>query len=433
MRTLAYDLLKQEAIALQMRLARVKPFVMTQSMAPAASIHIAAQRAVDQFLLSGRRELKKHIRQYLNWLHTAIRDNVSVYTAQRRFTHLRLRFNAVLTQLDIYADALIQRSEHQTGVWLAGLDSLADAALQVSGNLFKPPSIICYLDRGAGAAIRRVRTRLPGGGSNPVAIIRIPRERMIGSGIASSLIHEVGHQGIALLGLINSLRPELQNLQKVNSDHKLAWQLWERWLSEILADFWSVSHIGVGSTLGLMGVVSLPKAFVHRINMNDPHPFPWIRVMLSCAIGNTLYPDPQWAALERVWLQMYPVNSHDDKSKGILRILMDTRVTLASMIKMHRSRSLRGRTLSERLNITDRTPDRLRSIWDRVMVNSSLVNELPPVLAFAVIGQAKMDRRISANDEDKMIEVLLRKWAFERAIDVSKACTGIVTAGEIRV
>ncbi len=59
------------------------------------------------------------------------------------------------------------------------------------------------------AAIRRARTRLPGGGKNPVAIIRIPRERMVSSGIASSLVHEVGHQGAALLGLFDSVRAAL--------------------------------------------------------------------------------------------------------------------------------------------------------------------------------------------------------------------------------
>ena len=34
---------------------------------------------------------------------------------------------------------------------------------------------VCYLARGPGAAIRRARTRLPGGESNPVAIIRVPQ------------------------------------------------------------------------------------------------------------------------------------------------------------------------------------------------------------------------------------------------------------------
>jgi len=36
-----------------------------------------------------------------------------------------------------------------------------------------------------GAAIRRARTRLPGGQPSPVGILRIPRERMIGHGVAS--------------------------------------------------------------------------------------------------------------------------------------------------------------------------------------------------------------------------------------------------------
>ncbi len=35
------------------------------------------------------------------------------------------------------------------------------------------------LDRGAGAAIRRARTRWPGGGDNPVAVIRVPPEFLV--------------------------------------------------------------------------------------------------------------------------------------------------------------------------------------------------------------------------------------------------------------
>ena len=101
-------------------------------------------------------------------------------------------------------------------------------------------------------AIRRARTRLPGGGSSPVAIIRIPRERMVGHGIASSLVHEVGHQGAALLGLVESLRPALARAGRPAAAprERSAWQLWGRWISEIVADFWSVASLGIASTLG---------------------------------------------------------------------------------------------------------------------------------------------------------------------------------------
>jgi len=161
-------------------------------------------------------------------------------------------------------------------------------ALQLRHRYYDAPPVICYLDRGVGAAIRRARTRLPGGGDNPVAIIKVPRERMVGSGIASSLIHEGGAPGRALLELVESLRPVLKGLQRGSAGEREAWQLWERWISEIVADFWSIASIGVGSTLGLMGVVSLPRAFVFRLNFDDPHPAPWIRVKLSAAIGQAL-------------------------------------------------------------------------------------------------------------------------------------------------
>ena len=102
--------------------------------------------------------------------------------AQRRFTLLRLRFNSIICQFDIFADVLAQRSEHETGVWVAGLDDVAADALELPGYYTAPP-VICYLYRGHGAAIRRARTRLPGGDLTPVVIISVPRERMVGSGV----------------------------------------------------------------------------------------------------------------------------------------------------------------------------------------------------------------------------------------------------------
>src|SRR5262249_31002977 len=160
------------------------------------------------------------------------------------------RFNAVLTQFDIFAEVLAQRSQHEFGVWISGLDAVATDALALPG-VYEPPPVVCYLQRGHGAAIRRARTRLPGGGENPVAVVRVPRERMVGSGIASSLIHEVGHQASALLGLTDSMRPVLQGMQRKGGPEQRAWILWERWISEILADFWSLARVGVAATLGL--------------------------------------------------------------------------------------------------------------------------------------------------------------------------------------
>ena len=309
-RPLATWLLEQEARALLTRLDRVKPFVLQETMLPAAALSPAAQTGIERFLMRGRRELRGRIHRYIRWLQgpggAAPPEEI-----QRRFTFLRLQFNLALTQLDLFSDAITQRSENETGVWLSGLDVAAQDALVLPGGYFEAPPIVCYLHRGLGGAIRRARTRLPGGGDNPVAIIRIPRERMIGYGIASSLVHEVGHQAAALLGLVESLRPVLQRRWRtLDGPTAQAWRLWERWISEIVADFWSVSRVGVSSTLGLIGVVSLPRAFVFRLNADDPHPFAWIRVQLSCAFGAALYPHPQWRQLAAVWESFYPARAY---------------------------------------------------------------------------------------------------------------------------
>src|SRR6202048_2762711 len=311
----AHWMLDQEARALLARLSRVRPFVLNHPMVVAAGVLPRAEIAIEQFLANGRKELRQRVRMFIGWLRAA-GQSVPAAEAQRRFVFLRLRFNAVLSQLELFNQVISQRGESDQGVWISGLDVVSYDALALPAYYTAPP-VICYLDRGVGAAIRRARTRLPGGGENPVAIIRIPRERMIGSGIASSLIHEVGHQGAALLGLVPSLQAGLRTRQSIARE-PLIWRLWERWLSEIVCDFWSVARVGIASTLGLIGVVSLPRPFVFRVTFDGPHPIPWIRVKLSCAIGEGLYPHPQWRKVARLWESYYPVAGLDDERKNLL-------------------------------------------------------------------------------------------------------------------
>lgn len=284
------EFLIHEAEGLLTRLLKVAPFELTMPMVSAAAIPREASKRIYQLVRTGRQELYQRIRAFIR----AIRAGPlsSPEKGQAAYSILKLQFNALLDQFDIFADVVSQRSEHETGTWIAGLDVLARDALRLEGSFYRPPPLICYLDRGHGAAIRRARTRLPGGRDNPVAVIKIPRERMVASGIGSSLVHEVGHQGAALLGLLPSLRPVLAQQGAENPEVRDAWMLFSRWLSEILSDLWSVAMLGASASTGLMNVVSLPRYFVFRMPDADPHPFPYIRVKISLAFGKAMYPDP---------------------------------------------------------------------------------------------------------------------------------------------
>ncbi len=422
--TPAAAFLEQEARALLTRLDQVSPFVLHETMVAAAAPTPAALSAVDRFLIDGRRALGDQVTAYLDWLHGAGAEQPPS-EQQRRFTSIRLAFNDVLSQFDLFTEAVTQRSEHRTGVWLSGLDMLATDAMRLPGGFFDAPALICYLARGPGAAIRRARTRLPGGGENPVALIRVPRERMVGHGIASSLVHEVGHQAAALLSLVESLRPALlAHLERVGHQARAAWMSWQLWISEIVADLWSVARLGIGSTLGLIGVVSLPRWFVFRPSGADPHPVPWIRVQVSCALGHALYPDQQWAELAGRWQQLYPAEAAPAAMRAPLARLQAEIPAFVRFLLEHRPPALRGARLGDALVLPDRGRDALMEHYADWQAAPLGLAGARPALAFAVVGQARAAGLISPERESRVLGELLTGWAVRGSLDTSLLCAG---------
>jgi hypothetical protein len=406
-----------ETRALLTRLARLQPFALVMPMVAGARVSAAASDAIEHYLLRRRSELAKVIREFLGWLQSPAGRASTAANAQRRFSFLKLRFNAAITQFDIFADALTGRAEVGNGVWLAGLDSAAEDALAIEGVELALPPVVTYLDQGQGAAIRRARTRLPGGGDNPVAVIRLPRERMIGSGIASSLVHETGHQAAALLDLLPSLRLALQERRDAGAPaERAAWTMWERCISEIAADFWAVGKVGVAATQGLMNVVSLPRAFVFRISAEDPHPFPWIRVALSTAAGAMLYPDPQWVQLAELWESFYPRTGLDPTRLATIAALERTMPEFLRLLARHPVAAMGGQPLARAFDLTGRRPAELRRMWRATGGRVKALQTLAPTLAFAVLGQAKQDRLIEPERESSVLAELLTRWGLRRAL-----------------
>jgi len=144
-------MLEQEARAMLTRLARIRPFAMQETMLPAAGLLPSSQVAIESYLMRGRRELRRMVKSFLRFLRIAA-SRTDAATAQRRFSILRLRFIGVLTQFDLFNDVMTQRSESETGIWLSGLDVVSADALRLRQPVFEVPPVICYLDRGVGAA-----------------------------------------------------------------------------------------------------------------------------------------------------------------------------------------------------------------------------------------------------------------------------------------
>lgn len=406
--------LLSESYALLSRMEQMKPFEMTMPMVKGASVSSEALKLIGQLLLRGKTELGRGIDHFINLIRSGKADGQSAEDLQGEFTVLKLRYNQILDQLDIFADVLSQRSEHEVGIWLSGLDALAENGLAVGKAFYEMPSLMVYLDRGHGAAIRRARTRLPGGDENPIAVIQMPRERMVGNGIASSLIHEVGHQGAALLDLVTSLRQDIRTAKQEAGKAQDAWLCFDLWIAEIIADFWALAQLGVSSTLGLMSVVTLPDYFQFRINTTDPHPVPYIRVQLSCRIGARLFPDRQWDRLWKLWEVFYPMDKLPSEKRIILQKLNDEMDRFIDLLLTHTPASLKGMQLIDVFEIQKKQPQILRESFQQWKKTPALISQTEPVLFFAILGQAKADHSITTKDESHLIKHQLNRWAMNR-------------------
>lgn len=426
----ALRLLEQEVLGIRARLDAQLPYALQMPMVPAANISDEAMSAIERHMQAARHQLRRRIGRFLGALRAARPEPAAVARAQRRYAMLKLYFHAALTHFEIFAEVLTQRSQHGTGVWLAGLDVAARDGLRQPGVAIDLPQVICYVERGHGGAIRRARTRLPGGGANPVAVIRMPRERMVGTGLAASLFHEVGHQAAALLDLANAYRRAAagdgqRRLRLVSGGGGATpgattaatappqvWRAWERWISEIVADLWAVSRVGITATCGLMSVVSLPRAFVLRINLDDPHPAPWIRVKLSVAMGRALYPHPQWDALEQVWERLYPRWQMSAAQRRAFAQLDQSIPAFVARLLALRAPRLGGRTLGQALRLPGRDPANLLRLWRLVRSRPHQYLADTPTLAFAVLGQARYSGLLAPDVELRTISALLQRWAL---------------------
>ena len=407
----AVRMVDHEVGELVRRLHMIKPFALHETMVPAAQPAGDTLRRIDAYLHGGREALVASALRFRRWLQGSGVEQVRFAAVYRRYVFLRLQIIAALTQLDIFSTAISQRSEVDNGVRLAGLDRLARDALDIDAAPYVAPAMICYLDRGAGAAIRRARTRLPGGGENPVAIIRVPRERMVGLGIASSLVHEAGHQGAALMDLVPTLHAAMEPLL-ARSATRNPWHAWHRWLSEIVADLWSVARVGIAATMGLINVVSLPRVFVFRGNPDGPHPTPWLRVLLSAEMGAQLYPHPEWHRLVRLWRLMYPQPPATQSGSAALATLMAHVPIFVHWLLCQRVPAAGGRSLRTLLADQDIAPQRLEEHYERWLRNPAYPDSLRPCQLFALLGHGRIMHGRLPGDEATLIERQLRRWAL---------------------
>ena len=87
---------------------------------------------------------------------------------------------------------------------------------------------------------------------------------------------------------------------------------------------------------------------------------------------------------------------------------------------------LRSQSLPQVLAVHERTPQRLRSMWQTWRSEPSRMKSAKPALAFAVIGQARADETISPHHESRLLGELLTLWAVADAVGRGRSSTTVI-------
>ena len=274
---------------------------------------------------------------------------------------LELEMTKTFTFFDTFMDILTQRHTPELGRLLAGCDALALDSIKKPHPalaMVEPPIVGC--DRGFGAKTFREYVRFPGGSFNPMPLVQIPYSRLKEKYNLTSILHEVGHEAMVRCGLKKALPKALhKGLSEAGAPSAIC-DLFALWSSEIGPDVWSFCGSGIAQAGGIKEILNLPRAHVFRISWNDPHPPPYLRVLLCFDWCRHVWGSGIWDRWEREWRDLYPIESAPPSTRSLMIKLSHFIPAVTSILLRTRFRSLNGKRIPELFDMAILAPSELK-------------------------------------------------------------------------
>ncbi len=275
---------------------------------------------------------------------------------RRRVVAFRRRYLRTETLLDFYGDAVNTRTNPRLAALLSACDVIATQSMAAALrplDLDVPPALT-YYDKGIGAAITRYGLRLWDEGSlSPVAAIKITRHNMRRG---TALIHETGHQVDAL----TRWTPELAAAfaRELGPGSPVA-EAWAGWTSEVSADAFAFAHTGFAAVAALHDVLAGEENSVFAFPIGDPHPVPYLRVLLGARMcGRTYGPGP-WDDLALAWVRTHPLDRAPAAVRELVEASLERLDTIVNLCLYTPMRAFAGRPLAALVDPLAVGPERL--------------------------------------------------------------------------
>lgn len=206
---------------------------------------------------------------------------------------------------DFFRDKLDLRHSpaHKDALWVADtvafdchrttLNTAVAQGILNAAELREPPLVYCTADTSPATWVRGSR---PNDGRDydlgeatvPIPVIELPWDHLGSAWEYLSLHHEVGHDIEADLGLRDTLQTTLKQQLTAGGVPAQRVEMWLAWQGEVFADLCALRLGGPAFVDGLMQLLLLPTAFVKKYQPDDPHPTPFVRMLMNIAYARTL-------------------------------------------------------------------------------------------------------------------------------------------------
>jgi hypothetical protein len=262
-----------------------------------------------------------------------------------RVVAFRSRYMRTATLVDFYGGAVNTRTNPKISALLRACDEMAVRSMaQVLEPLGKAtPPVLTYLDiEGLGAAILKANLRLWDGGTlSAVAAVKLAFHNLFR---CTALIHEAGHQYSNITGWNEELAAALE--RGLSGASRDVAEVWGSWASEIAADTFAFAHTGYAAVAGLCDVLSGDEATVFQPRPRDPHPTPYIRVLLGTEMCTRFFGAGPWDGLASAWTRSYPLeNAARYGTEDLLRRSLPLLPHVVELCLRTPMRAFGGRTL----------------------------------------------------------------------------------------
>jgi len=310
---------------------------------------------------------------------------------------------------DTFMDILTQRHSPALGPLLRGCDVLAAEALQRDTPALQGcRTPIVYCNRGYGAAVVRSEARLYADIPNILPLIQIPYARLQEKLQLTSLLHEVGHEAMGRLALMEPLRAAIQAELAKRGISKAVAELYVHWMSEIAADLWSMLASGVAHAATLREILALPPEHAFRLSMQVPHPPPYLRVLLGFQLCRDAWGAGTWDEWERHWLTQYPREACPPTTRDLFDAARAALPQVSHVLLHARFRALGGRALPALFDLDALSPAKLERHARDLVGGRNLSPTLGACGRLAVYRHA---REVGLTGEDT-IDRHMRQWLY---------------------